>query len=65
MDKSLGRKVGRVEITIKKQLTCSNLLVHLPCLSTGLVQTSLKQGNQKTTKEKENKPDLTFQILLK
>jgi len=25
----------------------------------------IKQGNQRPTKEKENKPDLTFQILLK
>jgi hypothetical protein len=29
------------------------------------IKIKFKQVNQRTTKEKENKPDLTFQILLK
>jgi hypothetical protein len=31
----------------------------------GTLHIKFKQGNQRTTKEKENKPNLTFQILLK
>jgi hypothetical protein len=49
--KSLVRKLGRVEITIKKQLLYSTKFS--------------KQDNQRTLKEKGNIPDLTFQILLK
>jgi hypothetical protein len=49
IDKSLVEKLGRVEITIRKQLLYSTKFS--------------KQGNQRTTKEKENVPDHTFQIL--
>jgi hypothetical protein len=31
----------------------------------GTLHIKIKQGNQRTTKEKESTPDLTFQILLK
>jgi hypothetical protein len=31
----------------------------------GKLHIKIKQGNQRTTKEKENKPDVTFHILLK
>jgi hypothetical protein len=51
IDKSLAQKLERVEITIKKQLLYSTKFS--------------KQGNQRTMKEEQNIPDLTFQILLK